>query len=107
MTFDACFITILPLADNAGVPLDAEIDAVLLKIVSRFGGFTLEEVSGAWRSPSGVVHRDESKRVTVLCTSKDRGEARALVSDAGRSLRQEAMFFEWRHPLDAETVGTN
>ena len=106
MTFDACFITILPLTDNDGNALDAEADAVLAAILGRFGAFTAERVSGQWRAPDGTVYRDDSRRVRVLCHVGDRADARALVEEAGRTLRQKAMFFEFRHPVDAEVIDT-
>ena len=106
VTFDACFITILPKFDNDGIPLTDEARAVLDAIVLRFGAYSTESVQGEWVGPDGTRYGDDSARVTVFCAAADRAEARALVADAGRTLRQEAMFFEWRHPVDAEVIDT-
>ena len=104
--YDACFVTILPLRDNDGVSLDAEAGTVLAAILERFGAFTADAVEGGWKAPDGAVYRDASRRVTVFCHAADRADARGLVADAGRTLRQEAMFFEFRHPADAEVIPT-
>ena len=104
MTFDAAFLTILPTVDNDGVPLDAEIRTVPAEILVRFGAYTAEPVSGEWRGPDGTIYPDESVRVTVYCSEADREEAHALVKSAGHTLRQLAMFFEFRHPISAETI---
>lgn len=104
--FNAAFVTILPKSDNDGVSLSAETAAVLAAVIVRFGAYTAEPVSGEWRSEDGTVYPDDSLRITVFCDAADRADALAIVRDAGRSLRQEAMFFEWRCPVDAEVVDT-
>ena len=106
MTVDACFVTILPLTDNGGASLREEADGVLAGILARFGAFTAEPVYGEWVGPDGTVYRDDSRRVVGFCHVGDRDDARRLVTEAGRTLRQEAMFFEFRHPVDAEVIDT-
>ena len=94
--------TLLPLNDNAGMPFATDqIDTVLRSLAIQFNGCTTEGKVEGRSVHSGVEHRDESLRVTIICERQRLEEIRQRIIEIGRELGQLSMYFEVR---DDESV---
>lgn len=89
------FTTLVPLKRNDGSPVGTkEINRILRRLQTRFGGLTVEgQVAGRWME-AGQVYQDESLKISVACDNSRLEEARGEVLRIGRELGQLAMFFE-------------
>ena len=85
---------LVPVRDNDGVPFSLDDWAELELRLIQFNGFTVSTgVSGVWRSQSGEVHRDESKRYEVSLESWRAFPAWLEVVEWVRiKFRQEALY---------------
>lgn len=90
------FITLVPTERNDGSPVSQkEMQGILHEFPKQFGGATIEgPLEGHWISDSGTHYRDSVMRVTVICDSGLLEQARQLVTQIGRQLDQEVMYFE-------------
>lgn len=94
------FTTLIPTCRNDGSPVsDAELQAILQGIATRFGGYSIEgSVDGHWIDDrDGKQYADKSLKLSVACDAARLGDAEAEVISIGRRLGQEAMFFEVRY----------
>jgi len=89
-------IVLIPLARNDGTPVaQAELRAILHRILQEFGGYTVAgEVEGGWRSPSGVEFRDRNTQVWIAIEQRQLAALRRFVREIGRLLGHEAMYLE-------------
>lgn len=87
-----------PAALNDGTPTPrAVLDALEQQLTDAFGGFTRADgLVGAYRANSGAVMREPVISYVVAVPPDELDTLIAMVRDLGRTLRQEAMYFE--HP---------
>src|SRR5262245_40754230 len=90
----------LPLADNEGRPFtDAQWQAALEILVTRFGGATLgEPQEGCWLDASQRVCRERVWPVVVSFVSARLEEFRRAVQEVGRYPGQEAIYIRFEKP---------
>lgn len=81
---------IIPTADNDGRTLQPVIDEWEAFLLDRLGGYTRENVTGAWKDDSGKVYHDASYRYTL--TGKRIQEVSAALPEWCLRLRQEALY---------------
>lgn len=95
------FIVLIPLRDNAGMPIAQTIlDEVLEELFALAGGYTIAgRVSGAYRMSDGSKQQDELLELWVGVPAADFSALREIVAKAGEKLGQESMYLE-------ETSGT-
>lgn len=94
------FVTLIPTHRNDGSPVEqAELDEIVQTFRQRFGGATIDgHVEGYWLDTANGRHYfDKSLRLTVACQPERLHEAEALVTDVGRRLGQQGMYFEVRY----------
>lgn len=57
---------IVPLTDNDGRPLSAEIAAIEAELLRLIGGYSVCGSAGVWRSSASATYRDRSGTFTVV-----------------------------------------
>ncbi len=93
------FTTLIPTRYNDGTRVPKKrLRAICDRLVRQFGGCTNEGLAqGQWIDPAeGVLYRDETERVSVVCDRTMLDEARAAVIEIGVEIGQRAMYFEVR-----------
>ena len=60
---------ILPIADNAGNPLDDVHACLRADLCDIFGGYTATATFGGWRTPDGAVQHEPGVRYDVAMNS--------------------------------------
>jgi hypothetical protein len=93
------FTTLIPTRYNDGTRVPRQkLRAIIDRLVHQFGGCTNEGVAkGQWIDPAkGVLYRDETERISVVCDRTMLDEARAAVIEIGIELGQRAMYLEVR-----------
>lgn len=89
--------TLLPLADNQGKPFaDSRIDDILNSLASQFSGCSTDGTVDGRSVARGRTHRDVSLRVTIVCNKERLEEVRVRVTEIGKELEQDTMYFEVR-----------
>lgn len=94
---------IIPDVDNDGRSLASEQAAFEDRLLDIAGGFTSEQVRGAWRDSDGTVYRDHSIRYTVCLDEQQDARLLACLPDVCASCRQEALFTASR-PADVTFI---
>ena len=85
----------LPLRDNDGRELKAEIDEVEVGLVTAFGGWTLTSVvKGAYLMTDKTPVHDESNAYEVVMDESRVPEVKALLLAFKAKTTQEAIYFE-------------
>jgi hypothetical protein len=85
----------LPLRDNTGRDLRAEIDELQMELYSRFVGWTfLGYVKGAWRMADGQQALDESGAYVVTLDEGRLPELEQVLRDFKARTSQEAIYLE-------------
>lgn len=91
----------LPLADNDGRSLEAEITAVEDECFVAFGAWTLSGYfKGAWRSDTGERQLDTSAAYTVLLPAERVPELEAILRRFKAGTKQEAIYLELVREID-------
>jgi hypothetical protein len=86
----------MPLADNAGRPIDAQVILELhRKLLSEFQGFTVHPTSqGRWQSRAGRFYEEEVVVYEVAIPEETIPMLREIIVYLGRRLGQLAMYFD-------------
>jgi hypothetical protein len=91
----------LPLKDNDGRDLAAEIGEVLGALYARFDAWSKEGlVEGAFRMPDGSMALDTSGKYMVFLDEARLGELEGVLHDFKRKARQEKIYLEIQHNVD-------
>lgn len=85
---------ILPVADNAGNPLDLIHRRLARALCQTFGGATVAETRGMWVSSSGKLYDEPGRAydVAMADTPENAAMLRAIAMTAGASAGQEAVY---------------
>ena len=88
-------IFLLPLKDNDGRDLKAEIDEVRDQLFDHFDGWTLEgTVLGAFRMPDGSQKIDACDKYMVFLDEVRLGEVEQVLLEFKAKTTQAAIYFE-------------
>ncbi len=86
----------LPAYDNDGNHFPpGTLDAVLAALYDRFGGYTDHgSIHGAYKMDDARQAIDRLVHIDVCCEPAGVEDLREMVSQFGRELKQESMYFE-------------
>lgn len=85
----------LPLRDNDGRDLDAEIKAVEVELYATVVGFTRSgDVTGAYQMTDGTIAEDASRSHFVVLDDSRLDELRDVLRRFKAKTTQEAIYFE-------------
>ena len=85
----------LPLRDNDGRDLDAEIKAVEVELYATVVGFTRSgDVTGAYQMADGSIAEDASREYFVVLDESRLDELKDVVRRFKAKTTQEAIYFE-------------
>lgn len=85
----------LPVRDNDGRDLSAEIKAVEAEVYRRFGGWRHRGVvKGTYRMPDGTQAFDETAEYAVLLDEARVPELEQVLRDFHAKTKQEAIYLE-------------
>ena len=93
------FTTLIPLQFNDGKEVPPkQITQIIDELAFQFRGCSDEGVTkGQWLDPQDSrLYRDESQRISVVCSNDRLEEAKLAVIKIGMELGQRAMYFEVR-----------
>ena len=93
------FTTLIPMRFNDGREVPQEqMTRIIDELALQFSGCSDEGVTkGQWLDPKdSQLYRDESRRVSVVCSNDLLLEARQAVIRIGKEIGQRAMYFEVR-----------
>lgn len=93
------FTTLIPLRFNDGTEVPAtQLTRITDGLAFQFRGCSDEGVTkGQWLDPQhSRLYRDESQRISVVCSNDRLDEAKQAVIKIGIELGQKAMYFEVR-----------
>ena len=85
-------VVIIPNFDNDGKSLNREQTFIEDTLLSIVGGFTVEDVRGAWRDEQGRTFYDASKRYTVLVSKVQDAELVRRLPIWCMNTRQKCLF---------------
>ncbi|ETX06897.1 MAG: hypothetical protein ETSY2_14355 [Candidatus Entotheonella gemina] len=93
------FITRVPTHRNDGTPIHSdELETIKRRVWEAFGGLSIDGPgTGVWVADDGTVYDETSYILQVHCDRARYQEARELVTQIGRQLGQQAMYFEVRY----------
>jgi hypothetical protein len=95
----------VPLLDNDGRDLSAEIEELQTELYARFVGWTfLGYVKGAWQMTSGTCSLDESGAYVVILDEARLIELEEVLRDFRGKTQQEAMYLEIQHHVEIRFV---
>jgi hypothetical protein len=95
----------LPVKDNDGRDLVAEIEDVRMELYLRFVGWTfLGFVKGAWRMTDGTQALDESEAYVVVLVEGRVPELEAVLRDFKSRTHQEAVYLEIHHQVEIRLI---
>lgn len=94
---------ILPIRDTRGNPTETYRRKFVEALILAFGGVTVTNAEGYWRSPSGQVVAEPVKIYTVAApaTGKSADTLQRLAAEACIALAQEAIYLRYH---DGEVV---
>ena len=95
---------VLPIRDNDGRRLTAELAECERELLRVAGGFTKTASSGAWVGAGGRTYRDRSRQYSIVLDPGSDAELVAMLPDWARRLRQEAIYTD-RAIVDVEFMG--
>jgi hypothetical protein len=91
----------LPLRDNDGRELRAEIAETEMELVTRFGGWTLiAVVKGMYMMADKTPVHDESNAYAVVTDDSRIAEVESLLKAFKAKTTQEAIYFEVQYNTD-------
>ena len=91
----------LPLRDNDGRELRAEITEVELELVTRFNGWTFTGVvKGMYMMADRVPVHDESNAYAIVTDANRIPEVEAILRSFKAKTTQEAIYFEVQYNTD-------
>ena len=85
---------LLPVLNNEGADLEKENTKILADTLIAFGGYTADDVTGAYIMDDGRAVYDESSRLVIIIDKLRVPELRAMVKQWGKLLRQEIMYLD-------------
>jgi hypothetical protein len=95
----------LPLYDNDGRDLMAEIEEVQEEIYLRFMGWTFQGfVKGAYRMPDGTQSRDLSSAYIVVLDEAQMTELERVLRDFKSKTLQDAIYLEIQRDVEIRFV---
>jgi hypothetical protein len=83
---------VVPITDNDGQPLTAEIARIQAELLSLIGGFSVVGSAGVWRSSDSAVYRDRSVTFTVVTDETTDAELVAQLPEWADRLRQVVLY---------------
>jgi hypothetical protein len=91
----------LPLRDNDGRELQAEIEEIELELIHRFDGWTLlGMVKGMWMMADKTPVHDESNAYSLVTDDGRIAEVEAILRAFKAKTTQEAIYFEVQYNTD-------
>lgn len=85
----------LPLRDNDGRDLKAEVAAVEMELYALIGGWSLTSVvRGLYRMADNTAARDESNAYEIVTDDSRASEIKSLLLSFKAKTTQEAIYFE-------------
>src|SRR5260370_39254476 len=88
----------LPLKDNDGRDLRADIDDLRMELYAHFVGWTsLGYAKGAYRMPDGTQALDEHEAFVVILDPSRVGELEQVLREFRRKTLQAAIYLEIQH----------
>jgi hypothetical protein len=95
----------LPLRDNDGRDLSAEIGEVEDECFLAFGAWTLSGYfKGAWRMETGEQRVDTSAAYMIILTEDQLGELEEILRRFKEKTTQEAIYLEVEHDVDLRLI---
>jgi len=95
----------LPVRDNDGRDLAAEIRAAEAEVYRRFGGWRRRgTVKGTYRMPDGTQAFDETADYAVLLDADRVPELEQVLRDFRAGTKQESIYLEVTPDVDARKV---
>ena len=86
---------IIPESYNDGQPVPYDIiEEIKLEVLEQFGGYTEEQVMGAWIDSEGQVHKEMNLRLTIAM--EDSLRLKILALSIGKRLGQIAMYYSFK-----------
>lgn len=86
---------VIPKADNDGRPFPTKVIAGLQReLLEEFGGYTVQEVRGAWLGDDGKTYHDESWQFTIVMEEEGIGRLVKWLEKTRDLLSQQAMWLE-------------
>ncbi|QDV49519.1 hypothetical protein [Gimesia fumaroli] len=89
--------TYLPLDYNDKTPVESHIiKGIIRDLTIKFGGCSVgSQGMGYWQDPKdGVIYDDRNVMVTIAVSEDQIDEAKSLITQIGKQLGQEAMYFK-------------
>ena len=83
---------IAPKKNNDGEDMTTQIAELENYIVDEFGGFTSQDVRGAWKD-NGIIYYDENISYTIATEKFNTGQAWQLISDILIEFEQQAVCY--------------
>jgi hypothetical protein len=95
----------LPLKDNDGRDLSAEIDDTEMELYVRFVGWTFQGfIKGAYRMADGTQSVDESASYVVILEESRVLEIEEVLRDFKGKTLQEFIYLEIQHNVDVRFI---
>lgn len=95
----------LPLQDNDGRDLSAEIDDLRMELYVRFVGWTFQGyVKGAYRMADGTPSMDESGAYVVILEESRLAEVEEVLRDFKGKTLQESIYLEIQWDVDIRFI---
>src|SRR5262245_22827276 len=98
-------ILLLPVKDNDGRGLAAEIQEVRTRLWVAFAAYTDEGVvEGIFRMTDGSPALDNSRKITLFLDESAIAELEAILLDFKRQTIQEKMYLEIQHAVELRLI---
>jgi hypothetical protein len=95
----------LPLKDNDGRDLSAEIDDLRMELYVRFVGWTFQGyVTGDYRMTDGAQSLDENAAYVVILEEPRVAEIEEVLRDFKSKTLQEFIYLEIQHDVDVRFI---
>ena len=83
---------VIPIADNDGRPLTAEIAAIEAELLGLIDGYSVFGSAGVWRSSDRAIYRDRSVTFIVVADEATDAELVARLPEWAERLRQVVLY---------------
>ena len=93
--FEATIIIPENYNDGAPIPYDT-LEEIRGEVLALFGGYTEEQVMGAWIDGEGEVYKEMNMRLTIAVPSGSVKGLKGLALSIGKRLGQKAMYYSYR-----------
>lgn len=95
----------LPVEDNTGRDLTAEIEDTRMELYVRFVGWTFQGyVKGAYQMSDGSQQIDDSQSYMVILDEARVGELEQILRDFKAKTTQEAIYLEVQRNIDVRFI---